>query len=335
MRKTKTKISLIHIFLTKMSSENTNTLQKLHISVLLNELVSSIEVFSERKNIVVDATLWMWGHARKIIPLLHPWDIFIWFDADERNLKLAQPALEKEFANLWVELIFIKSNFLHVKKELRKRNITSITAIYYDLWLSSLHLDDGNRWFSFQIDGPLDMRFDTSSWKSAKDVLIRYSTLELTEIFRKYWEERQAYKIAKYIEQARKSGSTFDTTSELKKVISEVSSHPKTLARIFQALRIEVNNEYEALKSSLQDAIDLLEKDGNIFVISFHSGEDRIVKETFRRESKDCICQDLICTCHHKAQLQLVTKKPLTPTPKEIEINPRSRSAKARYAKKI
>lgn len=311
------------------------TLQELHISVLLNELVDFIEIKNDKKNIIVDCTLWMWWHAREIIKKMNKWDIFIWFDADIRNLELVKPILENDFASTWVKLFFINDNFQNLKIRLKEIWIENITWIYYDLWISSLHIDDKERWFSFSLEWPLDMRFDTSKWISASEVINSYSKEDLIEIFREYWEEPASKKIAELILKKRKSWFRFKNTKDLSDTIWEISNFPKTKARIFQSLRIEVNKELEVIKESLKDAIELLDKWGKIFVISFHSLEDRIVKNIFRDETKDCICNEIICICKHKKSLEILTKKPIIPTQEEIKRNSRSRSAKARWAKRI
>ncbi len=302
-----------------------------HISVLLNELIESININKDKKNIIVDATLWMWWHASIIISQMNPWDIFIWFDADIKNLELAEIRLKEINKDKKVEIILINSNFVNLNNELKDRWIEYITWIYYDLWLSSLHLDEADRWFSFMLDWPLDMRLDKSKWKTAADIVNSYTQAELREIFIKYGEEPGANKIAHKIVDLRKK-EKFKTTSSLSEIIPW---WPKTKSRIFQAIRIEVNKELENIEKSLNDAIKLLKKDWIIFVISFHSLEDRIVKHILRKETKDCICSDLICSCGHKKSLKVITKKPIIPTDEEIKQNPRSRSAKARSAVKI
>ena len=273
----------------------------------------------------------MWWHASKIIEKLNAWDIFIWFDADAKNLELAKIRLENISKKNKVEVFFINSNFKNLKKELEKIWIEKITGIYYDLWLSSLHLDEAERWFSFMQNWPLDMRLDKSKGKTAEDIVNSYTASELREIFLKYWEEPQANKISKRIIAQRKK-SRLKTTSDLSEL---VWGSPKTKSRIFQAIRIEVNGEIDAIEESLNDAIKLLEKWWIIFVISFHSLEDRATKQIFKRESRDCICEDLICSCNHKKSLKLLNKKPILPTQEEITNNKRSRSAKARFAEKI
>ena len=302
-----------------------------HISVLLHELVDSIDIKNDKKNIIVDCTLWMWWHASKIIEKMNLWDTFIWFDADIKNLKLAEIRLDQINKNKKVEIILINSNFINLKDELIKKWINKITWIYYDLWLSSLHLDEADRWFSFMLDWPLDMRLDKSKWITAADIVNWYTQADLREIFLKYWEEPGSNKISAKIVEQRKN-KKFKTTTDLSEIIPW---WPKTKSRIFQAIRIEVNNELEAIDKSLKEAIELLEKNWKIFVISFHSLEDRITKHIFKKETKDCICTDLICSCGHKKSLKILTKKPIIPTEEEIKENPRSRSAKARCAEKI
>ena len=297
-------------------------IEKKHISVLLNELVESIKIFSDKKNVIVDCTLGMWWHASKIIEKMNSSDIFIGFDADIKNLELAKIRLEKIAEEKKVQTIFINSNFSELKTELIKIWIKKITWIYYDLGLSSLHLDEAERWFSFMHDWPLDMRLDKSKGKTAENVVNSYTASELREIFLKYWEEPQANRLSQKIVLERKK-KRIKTTLELSEIIWW---NPKIKSRIFQAIRIEVNWELEAIEKSLEDAIWLLENWWRIFVISFHSLEDRTVKQIFKKEARDCICDDLICSCHHKKSLK---------TQEEITTNKRSRSAKARFAEKI
>lgn len=305
----------------------------LHIPVLLDELVSSIKIDTNKQNIIVDCTLWLAWHWKKIIEKMNSGDIFIWFDADIRNLELAKENLK--WVKNEVKKIFINSNFVNLKEELKKIEIDNITWIYYDLGISSLHVDDATRWFSFRYDGPLDMRFDTSIWFPASHIVNTYKEIELTNIFREYWEDSASKKIAQKIIEKRKSWFKFSKTKELADLIDETTTFPKTKTRIFQALRIATNKEIENLEKSLKDAINLLQSWWTIFVISFHSLEDRIVKNIFRDESRDCICSDIICTCNHKKQIQIQTKKPILPSKKEESLNPRARSAKARSAIKF
>lgn len=318
-----------------MTKKEEKSFKDLHKSVLLTELVDAIKVQKNKQNIIVDCTLWMWGHAREILKKLNKWDIFIWFDADIRNLNIVQPELEKEFSESGIKLLFVNDNFINLKKNLEKLEISKITWIYYDLGISSLHVDEADRGFSFKLDGPLDMRFDTSKWITASHIVNSYTKDDLIEIFREYGEEPSSRKIAEEIALERKKWTRFKTTKELADLIGRVSKFPKSKNRIFQALRIETNKELEVIEESVRDAIDFLEKGWSIFIISFHSLEDRIVKNIFKKEERDCICSELICVCKHKKSLKTTTKKPILPTDDEIKSNPRSRSAKARGAIKI
>jgi 16S rRNA (cytosine1402-N4)-methyltransferase len=312
---------------------NVKTDANIHTSVLLEELVSAISINQNTKNIIVDCTLWLAGHASKVIQKMNPGDIFIGFDADERNLKLAHVKLEA--LKTQTEIILIHSNFAHLEEELTKRDIHSITGIYYDLGVSSMHFDEAERGFSLRLEGPLDMRFDTREWKTAADVLNYSQEKDLFRIFKEYGEEPHCRKIAARVITARKQ-KKFQTTTDLTNFLdSEINSHVKTKTRVFQALRIEVNGELDTLKDSLSQAIKVLQSDGNIFVISFHSLEDRITKQTLKRETRDCICSDIICQCGHKKSLRLMHKKPILPSSEEQKINTRSRSAKARHAQKL
>lgn len=326
----------------------------IHTSVLLQELVDWITIYPDRKNVIVDATLWLAGHAIEILKKMNPWDIFVWFDADERNLhvakqKLKQIQTETQGELSWrdkeespgrktleeIQIVLIHSNFLHLEEKLAEHDIPTITGIYYDLWVSSVHFDEADRWFSFRMNGPLDMRFDTHTWKTAADILNFYEEADIYKILKEYGEEPYARKIAaRTITQRKKK--KFVSTDDLTQFLdTEINSHIKTKMRVFQALRIAVNKELENLETSLQQAIKLLETWGNIFAISFHSLEDRIVKQTFKKETRDCICSDIICSCRHEKTLKILTKKPIIPTKTEQQENPRSRSAKARSAVKI
>ena len=312
---------------------------QIHTSVLLEELVGNVILFQDKKNIVVDMTLWLAGHASQIIQQMNSGDIFIGFDADKRNLSLAKQKLDQLQTQTknspQVQIILIHSNFAELQVKLMEHNIHHITGIYYDLWVSSLHFDEAERGFSLRLEWPLDMRFDTHTGKTAADILNSYEEKDLFQIFKEYGEEPHARKIAARIITARKL-KKFRTTYDLNDFLeTEINTHIKTKMRVFQALRVEANAELENLKKSLTQAIDLLETHGTIFVISFHSLEDRIVKQYFKRETRDCICSDLICKCWHQKSLKLLTKKPILPSQEEQKSNSRSRSAKARVAQKI
>jgi 16S rRNA (cytosine1402-N4)-methyltransferase len=212
-----------------------------------------------------------------------------------------------------------------------------VDGILLDLGLSSLQLADADRGFSFQVDGPLDMRFDTTSSDStAADLINQLSWEELADILYEYGEETQSRRVARAIIEAR----PLHTTRQLADVIEQAVGrrrgrlHPATLA--FQALRIAVNEELTALERALPQAVDLLVSGGRLVVIAFHSLEDRVVKRFMRRESRDCICPPElpVCTCGHEATLRVVTRGPIRPTDEEVRMNPRSRSARLRIAER-
>ncbi|MEA3459616.1 MAG: 16S rRNA (cytosine(1402)-N(4))-methyltransferase RsmH, partial [Chloroflexota bacterium] len=206
----------------------------------------------------------------------------------------------------------------------------------FDLGLSSMQLAMAERGFSFQRDGPLDMRFDSRCGGTAADLVNRLSVEELADILHRYGEERRAWRIAKAIAAQRPLRTTRELATLVERVVGHGGRiHPAT--RTFQALRIAVNGELKALEEALPQTLNLLASGGRLVVISFHSLEDRLVKRFMQRESRDCICPpDIpVCICDHKASLRIVTKKPIRPSREEVERNPRSRSAKLRIASRI
>jgi 16S rRNA (cytosine1402-N4)-methyltransferase len=209
-------------------------------------------------------------------------------------------------------------------------------GILLDLGLSSLQLASGERGFSFQLEGPLDMRFSPHQGRPASELVNELSTAELADILHRYGEERQGQRIARAIVTAR----PIHTTRQLAEVVSRAIGrrgkiHPAT--RTFQALRIAVNDELSALSQALPQAVELLAPQGRLVVISYHSLEDRLVKQFYRQESQDCVCPPEIpvCRCDHRATLEVVTKKPITPSELELEANPRCRSARLRIAARL
>ncbi|MEA1987047.1 MAG: 16S rRNA (cytosine(1402)-N(4))-methyltransferase RsmH, partial [Candidatus Marinimicrobia bacterium] len=233
----------------------------------------------------------------------------------------------------------IENNFDKIKVELYGLGIYEIDGILYDLGTSNLELNDNERGFSFSKDGLLDMRMDPTLKNTAENVVNNYPLEKLTEIFFNYGEERMSKQIAREIVKIREE-TKIDSTKQLKDIISKFSNQKyrnKALARIFQAIRIEVNNELEVLEKSLNEAIKLLKIGGRLVVISYHSLEDRIVKKIIQKEIKDCICppEIPICVCNHKATLKKINTRIITPTLSEIKTNSQSRSAKLRVAEKI
>ncbi|MDD2891757.1 MAG: 16S rRNA (cytosine(1402)-N(4))-methyltransferase RsmH [Candidatus Gracilibacteria bacterium] len=308
-----------------------------HIPVLYNEYIDSLSISSTKQNIVVDCTLGLGGHAVGIIQKLHTGDIFIGFDLDNDNLKSSRKTIEKsvgEFAkDNGITLHFLHANFRDIKTKLLELGITSVTAVCYDLGVSSAHFDDADRGFSFRFTGKLDMRFDRENGgKTAYDIINHASEKELIEILRIYGEEPKARFIAEAIVRTRKI-QPLETTEELTKLIEETSYDSKSVVRSFQGIRIAVNDEFGSIETSLQDTITLLAKGGRCSVITFHSLEDRLVKQIFaeylQAERDEFTGQDIV-----PAILKKITKKPLLPTEDEMKQNKRSRSAKLRIVEK-
>jgi len=293
-----------------------------HESVMLNEVLEYLSLPKKRN--VIDATLGLGGHTKAILENMPKNAKVIGFDADYEHIKVAKRKLRK-FKD---QVVFVHNNFLYLEDELKKTRVRAVDAVLYDLGLASPHVDIDDRGFSFQKDGPLDMRFNQKEGLTAADVVNDYSEKELLRIFKEYGEEKRSRRIAQEIRKARKS-KPFKTTKQLADFIEKIVGrkgkiHPAT--RVFQALRIEVNKELDVLRESLKQAVSLVKPGGRIVVISYHSLEDRIVKYFFR---------DLARGAETKPVLKLITKKPIAPTNEEIMQNPRSRSAKLRVAEKI
>lgn len=307
-----------------------------HIPVLYKELIYGLGISNIRQNIVVDATLWLGWHAKWVIENLCENDIFIWFDADLDNLENAKNNIINHFwdkiKNKNIQLFFIYSNFRNITEKLSEIWIEKITAIYYDFWVNSVHYDNWDKWFSFRFDWPLDLRFDRNNWITASDVINNYSESDLRRVFYNYWEEKKTPFIIKSILQKREI-KKITTTFELLDIIEKASFDPKSKTRVFQALRIEVNDEFWAIKESLNKAIPLLKEEWIMACITFHSLEDRITKQIFWEFCKDEI-DDFSWQISKKWIAKKITKKPIIPTNQEIENNPRSRSAKLRIIQK-
>ena len=300
-----------------------------HYTVMLNEAVDALNCTDGK--LYVDCTLGGGGHSELILKKISPNGKLISFDIDDEAISFASERLKK-YSNLTI----LKSSYVNIKKELNTLGIEKISGgVILDLGASYHQLTKAERGFSFSKEAPLDMRFDMDSDFSAYDVVNSYSEIDLVRIFSEYGEERFSKRIAKKIVDARLK-KKIATTTELANLIKEstppVKSHIHPATRVFQAIRIEVNQELENVNIVLHDILDLLEKDAIISVISFHSLEDRIVKRFFKFESQKCRCNDLICKCP-PPKLEILNKKPIIASDKEIEENPPSRSAKLRIAK--
>ena len=280
----------------------------------------------------VDATVGAGGHARGILAASGPRGQLLGIDADPQAVVLARERL----AAFGDRPTLVQGNFSQLVSIASARGFGKVDGILFDLGLSSMQLAAPERGFSFQQDGPLDMRFDPSSPTTAADLVNELEEGELADILRRYGQERQARRIARAIVSARSLHSTAQLAALIERVVRRWERiHPAT--RTFQALRIAVNDELSVLSKALPQALDLLATGGRLVVISFHSLEDRIVKQFFEREARDCICPPDVpmCVCGHRARLSIITRHPIRPSEEEVAANPRSRSARLRIAVRI
>jgi S-adenosyl-methyltransferase mraW len=308
-----------------------------HVSVLLNECIDNLNI--EPDGIYCDCTLGGGGHSYQIASRLNENGLLIGIDQDTNALKAASERL-KEFDNVK----YVHSNFSDVKNIVEGFDLgqNSVNAFLLDLGVSSHQLDEADRGFSYNHDAPLDMRMDVTCPLSADKVVNEYSEDELAKIIKDYGEERWAKRIAQFIvkeRQIKPIETTFELVSVIKKAVPKGAraDGPHPAKRTFQAIRIEVNNELGILENTINDMVDLLKPKGRICIITFHSLEDRIVKNVFRNLENPCVCpRDFpICVCGKKPKVRVVTRKPIIPSDDEILSNHRSRSAKLRVIEKL
>lgn len=303
-----------------------------HISVLLEECIEGLNI--KEDGIYVDATLGGGGHSSEILKRLTTGHLYC-FDQDDFAINKARARLSEIGSNFTI----IKSNFVNLKEELAKLNISHVDGIIYDLGVSSFQFDDPERGFSYKYDAYLDMRMDQSASLTAHDIVNTYSLDEISKIISKYGEDPFAYKIAKKIVEARNI-KPINTTFELVDVIKSAlpqkilnkKGHPAK--QTFQALRIAVNDELQVFEKSVLQAIDITNIGGRIVVITFHSLEDRICKHTFKEFSEIKVPKNLPIVINELAPLKLITKSPILPSEEELEFNNRAHSAKLRIAEK-
>lgn len=305
-----------------------------HTSVLLNESIEGLNIKAD--GIYVDATLGGGGHTEEILKRATSGRV-IGIDQDDYAIERATEKL-KNYKNFTA----VKSNFQNIEEVLEELNIEKIDGILFDLGVSSFQLDIPERGFSYNNDMPLDMRMDKNQTTTARHIVNGYEEHELSRILWEYGDEKWAARIAKFIVQEREN-EFIETTGQLVTIIKKAipkqvrmeGSHPAK--RTFQAIRIEVNRELEILENTIKSAVDRLNDGGRICVITFHSLEDRIIKNTFADLYKDCICPPEFptCMCDHRRKLKIITKKPIIPSEEEVTENHRAHSAKLRIGERV
>ena len=302
-----------------------------HYSVLLEETVDGLNIKPD--GIYVDGTLGGGGHAYEVCKQLSSKGRFIGIDQDEAAIEAAGARL-RDFGE---RVTIVRSNYCDMKSQLHKLGIDKVDGIVLDLGVSSYQLDTAERGFSYRVDAPLDMRMDRRQTMTAKDIVNDYSEMDLFRIIRDYGEDKFAKNIAKHIVMEREKGP-IETTGQLIEIIKraipmkfqKTAGHPAK--RTFQAIRIELNRELEVLRDNLDDMIELLNDDGRICIITFHSLEDRIVKSIFKKNEDPCTCPSHfpVCVCGNVSKGKVITRKPILPSEEELENNSRSKSAKLR-----
>lgn len=305
-----------------------------HFSVLLEETITGLKVKPE--GIYVDGTLGGGGHAYQVCKRLTT-GRFIGIDQDEDAIRAAGRRLE-EFSP---KVTIIRSNYCRMKEVLKEAGVEAVDGIVLDLGVSSFQLDTVERGFSYRFDTKLDMRMDNRQSLTAREIVNEYSEKELYRIIRDYGEDQFAKNIAKHMVKAREI-QPIETTFQLNEIIKaaipakmrKTGGHPSK--KTFQAIRIECNHELEVLRDTLEDMIELLNPGGRLCIITFHSLEDRLVKNAFKKAENPCICPSHfpVCVCGNKPKGKVVTRKPILPSEKELEENSRSKSAKLRVFEK-
>ena len=306
-----------------------------HVSVLLDECINALNI--KEDGIYVDCTLGGAGHSSEIVKRLSSDGRLIGFDQDKDALKAAGERL-KDYKNV----TYVHSNFYAIYDVLTDLGIDGVDGILMDLGVSSYQLDNGERGFSYMQDAPLDMRMNRENKFSAYEIVNTYSEEELYRIIKEYGEEKFAKRIASFIVKNREE-KNIETTLELVEIIKAAipakarREGPHPAKRTFQAIRIEVNKELEIISKTILDGVKKLNKGGRMAIITFHSLEDRIVKNTFKELANPCTCPSEfpVCVCNRKPEVKLISRKPIEASKEELEFNPRSRSAKLRIIEKL
>jgi 16S rRNA (cytosine1402-N4)-methyltransferase len=302
-----------------------------HVPVLLDEVIAGLQ--ARRGGYFVDCTVGLGGHAAAILEKISPSGRLLGIDADPEAIKVSQDKL----SDYGEAVTLVNDNFVNLETICRRYHFHPVDGILFDLGVSSLQLDTAERGFSFHLDAPLNMRFDPGQGLTASDIVNSFSEQELAKLIEKYGEERHSRRIARYIVQNRPIATTVELARLVEQALGgkHAKIHPAT--RTFMALRIAVNSELQNLELALKQTIDLLHPGGRLTVISYHSLEDRIVKQFMRDAASSCLCPPgtVECRCGHTPTLRLISRKVIKPTSLEIESNPRSRSAKLRIAERL
>ena len=303
----------------------------IHLPVLLDEVIAALQ--PRRGGRFVDCTVGLGGHAAAILEEILPSGRLLGIDADPEAIRISKNRLSR----YGDAVTLVNDNFINLEAICERYHIHPVDGILVDLGVSSLQLDTAERGFSFHLDAPLDMRFDPEQGLTASDIVNRFSEQELAKLIERYGEERHSRRVARHIVQNRPVA----TTAELARLVEQAVNgkrariHPAT--RTFMALRIAVNNELQNLELALKQTLNLLRPGGRLTVLSYHSLEDRIVKQFMRYAASSCLCPPgtIVCRCGHVPTLKLISRKVIKPTSLEIESNPRSRSAKLRVAERL
>ena len=302
-----------------------------HIPVLLQETIQALAVVPGGR--YIDATIGGGGHAAAILEHSSPGSQLLGIDADPAALEVARLRLPRYGDSIR----FINDNFANLEAVCLKYDFFPVHGILFDLGVSSLQLSDRGRGFSFQQDGPLDMRFSPGQEITAADIVNTFPEAELARLIRRYGDEGRSHRIAHQIVQQRPIKTTLELAGIIERAVGRPRGRIHPATKTFQALRIAVNHELDNLEAALRQTVNLLGFDGRLVVISYHSLEDRIVKQFMQEEARDCICppETPTCVCGHSAHLRLVNRRVITPSPEEVSSNPRSRSARLRAAERL
>lgn len=307
-----------------------------HVPVMVEEVLNFLQPQSGQR--FIDCTVGGGGHALEIVKRLLPEGRLVGIDRDEEALRAAADYLGEYSENVILE----KGNFADLQAIAERSGMESVEGVLFDLGVSSHQLESAERGFSFRYNAPLDMRMDTAQAVTARELVNSLSERRLAELIWKFGEERWAKRIAKFIVD-RRARRPIETTWELAEIIRAAiperarAEHIHPATKAFQALRIAVNQELESLQAGLDAAVRLLARDGRVCVLSYHSLEDRIVKETFAKHAGRCVCPPglPVCACGAERRLRILTKRPVVPSEDEVRANPRARSAKLRAAQKL